>query len=126
MNLSTDYGYDYEFIIPIEISSVSVEDNTLGIDAINLHNYPNPFNPNTTIFFETTNSHENAQIDIYNLKGQKVQEFDVILSDVEGESNSITWNGTDSNNQPVSSGIYFYQLKVDGKLVAKNRCLLLK
>ena len=126
MNLSTDYGYDYEFIIPIEISSVNVEDITLGIDAINLQNYPNPFNPNTTIFFETTNLHENAQIDIYNLKGQKVQEFDVILSGIEGESNSITWNGTDSNNQPVSSGIYFYQLIVDGKLVAKNRCLLLK
>ncbi|MCD6176980.1 MAG: T9SS type A sorting domain-containing protein, partial [Candidatus Cloacimonetes bacterium] len=89
-------------------------------------NYPNPFNPNTTIFFETTNSHENARIEIYNLKGQKVQEFDVILNDVEGESNSITWNGTDSNNQSVSSGIYFYQLKVDGKSIAKNRCLLLK
>jgi len=126
MNLSTDYGYDYEFIIPIEISSVNAEEITLGIDAIYLQNYPNPFNPNTTIFFETTNSHENARIDIYNLKGQKVQEFDVILSDVEGESNSITWNGTDSNNQSVSSGIYYYKLIVDNKIVASKKMLLLK
>jgi len=91
-----------------------------------LSNYPNPFNPSTTISFQTTNSYENVQIEIYNLKGQKVREFDVIMSGVEGESNSVTWNGTDKNSQPVSSGIYFYQLKVDGKPIAKNKCLMLK
>ena len=116
---------NFEFIEDT-ITNNSSSDDELSIANSTLQNYPNPFNPNTTIFFETTNSHENARIEIYNLKGQKVQEFDVILSGVEGESNSITWNGTNSNNQSVSSGIYFYQLKVDGKSIAKNRCLLLK
>ena len=66
------------------------------------------------------------KIDIYNIKGQKIKTFDVILSGVEGESNSIIWNGTDYNDQPVSSGIYFYQLKINNKIVASKSCLLLK
>ncbi|HHE65097.1 MAG TPA: hypothetical protein ENL09_03640, partial [Bacteroidetes bacterium] len=39
---------------------------------------------------------------------------------------SITWDGTDQNNQVVSSGVYFYQLEVAGKAVATKKCLLLK
>jgi len=39
---------------------------------------------------------------------------------------SIIWNGTDENNKLVSSGIYMYQLKIDGKAIASKKCLLLK
>ena len=100
-------------------------DNNYEFPIMNyeLNNYPNPFNPSTTISFETTNLHENARIEIYNLKGQKIKTLTVTLS---GDEGSVTWDGTDSKNQPVSSGIYFYQLKIDGKSIAKNRCLMLK
>jgi flagellar hook assembly protein FlgD len=67
-----------------------------------------------------------VNLEIYNLKGQKVKEFNVILSGVEEESNSVTWNGTNLNNQPVSSGIYLYKLIVDKKLVATKKMLLIK
>jgi len=88
---------------------------------------PNPFNPSTTISFELNSEFiENIAIGIYNLKGQKNKEFDIILSGVEGESNSIIWNGTDDNDQPVSSGIYLYKLKSDGKIKASNKMILLK
>ncbi|MBT3755760.1 MAG: S8 family serine peptidase [Candidatus Cloacimonetes bacterium] len=103
---------------------VEAEENNLPTSTIQLTNYPNPFNPTTTISFEATDLSENAKIEIYNLKGQRVREFDVILSGVEGESNSITWNGTDFNDQPVSSGIYFYKLNIENSPV--NKMILMK
>jgi len=122
MNLSTDYGYDYEFIIPIEISSVNAEEITLGIDAIYLQNYPNPFNPSTTISFDLSNeTFEDVEISIYNLKGQQIRQYSI-----SNDQSSISWNGTDSNNKPVSSGVYLYQLVLDGKPITEKRCLLLK
>jgi flagellar hook assembly protein FlgD len=106
------------------MSYVEAEENNLPTSTIQLTNYPNPFNPTTTISFEAKDLHENAKIEIYNLKGQRVREFDVILSGVEGESNSITWNGTDFNDQPVSSGIYFYKLNIENSPV--NKMILMK
>ena len=103
---------------------VEAEENNLPTSTIQLTNYPNPFNPTTTISFEATDLSENAKIEIYNLKGQRVREFDVIMSGVEGESNSITWNGTDFNDQPVSSGIYFYKLNIENSPV--NKMILMK
>ena len=87
-----------------------------------LNNFPNPFNPETTISFSLTTEHtESTEIIIYNLKGQKIRQYSIFNS-----QSSITWDGTDENNQPVSSGIYFYQLKVNGKKIAMKKCLLLK
>ncbi|MEA2095220.1 MAG: T9SS type A sorting domain-containing protein [Candidatus Cloacimonadota bacterium] len=99
-----------------------------------LYNYPNPFNPETTISFSlTTEITETTEINIFNIKGQKVKKLPVILSDAQhriegsGRKNySVTWNGTDKNNQPVASGVYFYQLNVDDEVIASKKCLLLK
>jgi flagellar hook assembly protein FlgD len=65
---------------------------------------------------------------IYNIKGQKVKIIPVILSGVEGSGQkySVTWNGTNDNNQPVSSGIYFYKLRIDGCNIASKKMLLMK
>ena len=105
---------------------VSVEDEFFIEPVLcNLYqNYPNPFNPETTIRF-TAEDAKNAEIIIYNIKGQKIKTFHVILSGVEGQS-SIIWDGTDENNKFVGSGIYFYQLRVDGKSIAMKKCLLIK
>jgi len=105
---------------------VSAENTQLLVPEYKLQNYPNPFNPSTTISFESTDSNEYARIEIYNLKGQKVRKFDVILNGVEGESNSIEWNGTDLNNKQVGSGIYLYKLIIDKKTVASKKMLMIK
>lgn len=97
-----------------------------------LKNYPNPFNPSTEIRFNISDfgQIENAEISIYNLKGQKVKSFDCHPELVEGygtsHSYSVVWNGDDDFSNPVSSGIYFYKLNVNGKTKATNKCLLLK
>ncbi|MEA2095484.1 MAG: T9SS type A sorting domain-containing protein, partial [Candidatus Cloacimonadota bacterium] len=103
-----------------------IDNNEFQIPELLLGNYPNPFNPSTTIFFElTAKDAKNAKIDIFNLKGQKVKSLPVHQF-TNSQVHQITWNGTDENGQPVASGIYFYQLKIDGKPVAQNKCLLLK
>ena len=109
---------------------VSAENIQLLTPDYKLQNYPNPFNPSTTISFSVTQNSDFVNLEVYNIKGQKVKKFDVILSPEsslgKGESNSINWNGTDSNDQPVSSGIYFYKLIINNKTVANKKMLLMK
>jgi streptogramin lyase len=100
--------------------STYTNDEDVIFPKILLSNYPNPFNPSTTISF-TAEDAKNAEISIYNLKGQKVKQF----SDIRNQT-SVIWNGTDKNNQPVSSGIYFYKLKAGKDFSETKRMLLLK
>ncbi|MDO9576878.1 MAG: T9SS type A sorting domain-containing protein [Candidatus Cloacimonadales bacterium] len=100
------------------------EPNVPIVDSKLFQNYPNPFNPSTTISFSlNTETNEEAEIVIFNLKGQKIKTIPVILSGVEG---SVIWNGTDQNDRPVSTGIYFYKLSLNGKTVDIKRMLMMK
>jgi hypothetical protein len=85
--------------------------------------YPNPFNPEVTIEYNLSSNIQNPQIEIFNLKGQLVRSYN--LEDAEGQ-NSITWNGRDSNDNSVSSGVYFYSLKNNGQVLETRKITLLK
>ena len=107
----------------------SIENDELQITNYELSNYPNPFNPTTTISFSlNTENTEDTELIIYNLKGQKIKTFPVILSPEsvfgKGQS-SIVWDGTDQTGQPVSSGIYLYKLKC-GRYSSTKKMILLK
>jgi len=71
-------------------------------------NYPNPFNPSTSISFSLPASGP-VSLGVYNLKGQLVK---ILLSDAELASgpHSVIWDGTDARGQMVSSGLYFCRL----------------
>jgi len=72
-----------------------------------ISNYPNPFNPSTTISFDLARS-DNISIIIYNLKGQKVK---TLLNEyTESGRHSVLWNGDNEQNRPVASGLYLVQL----------------
>jgi len=86
-------------------------------------NHPNPFNPTTTIEFSILNDSK-IEISIFNIKGQKIKTL--TQNEFTKGSHSIIWNGDDEFNKRVSSGIYFYKLKVDDKTEAVRKCLLLK
>jgi len=106
------------------LPNVGIETNEISSIPINLKNYPNPFNPNTTISFSlNAESLDNTDLVIYNLKGQRVRTF----SDLQITNTSerkIIWNGKDQNDQPVSSGIYLYKLDIQDSPV--NKMILLK
>jgi len=103
-----------------------VEDiSILKLSNILYQNFPNPFNPTTTIsFFTTENNEKNTDLVIYNLKGQKVK---TLVNEVlpAGE-HSVVWNGDDDSGKKVSSGIYFYQLKVGKDFSETKKMLLLR
>lgn len=90
--------------------------------GITLTNYPNPFNPSTSIEFNIPQS-GTCSLGIYNIKGELVK---TILSDnLEHGKHSLTWDGKNNNNKTSASGIYFYRLKTADQLLTK-RMLLLK
>jgi len=93
---------------------VAVDNYELEIMNYELYNYPNPFNPETTIYFETTNLHELAQIEIYNVKGQKIDEIAI-----SNQQTSVSWNA-----EGFASGIYLYKLNIKDSQIKKM--LLLK
>ncbi|MCK4694804.1 MAG: T9SS type A sorting domain-containing protein, partial [Candidatus Cloacimonetes bacterium] len=106
---------------------VDVDDNVIvqTSEIFLRQNYPNPFNPTTTISFSlTTEDPENSELSIYNIKGQLVKTL-VNEFKPSGEY-SVIWDGRDSDDKRVSSGIYFYKLIVNDKTEAVKKCLLLK
>ncbi|HOH97194.1 MAG TPA: T9SS type A sorting domain-containing protein [Candidatus Cloacimonadota bacterium] len=82
---------------------------------------PNPFNPSTSIGFKITND-EHVSIKIYNVRGQCVKTL-VDQSKTAGV-HSIEFNGRDSNNKPLASGIYFTTLSQGGKTITKKMILM--
>jgi hypothetical protein len=104
---------------------VDVEENTIpnfSSQISNLTNYPNPFNPTTTISFSLPEN-GNVELSIYNVKGQKVTTL--INEQMQSGKHTAIWSGLDSNNKSVSSGIYLYKIKAGNQESAK-RMLLLK
>jgi len=92
-------------------------------NAVLYGNYPNPFNPETTISFSIPQKAK-VNLSVFNIKGQKVT---TITNDVfEKGKYDLIWSGTDSNNRAVSTGVYFYRLEVNEKTKAVKKCLLLK
>ena len=111
--------------VSITIEQVGVDFSELQPIDCQFSNYPNPFNPETTISFSLVKNAKNTEIEIYNLKGQKVRAWH--FDNLTTGSHSVTWNGTDSNNQPVSSGVYFYKFKTEsGNYSSTKKMLLMK
>lgn len=84
--------------------------------------YPNPFNPVTSIRFSLEKENR-TNVSIYNIRGQLVK---VIIDKNIGKGiHSLDWNGTDSYNRKVSSGIYLVKVK-SGLKEIKRKITLLK
>ena len=85
-------------------------------------NFPNPFNPSTTILFDIA-TQGLVYIDIFNIKGQKIR--NLVKDHYDIGNHSVVWNGTDDNGKSVASGIYFYQMTTT-EFKDTKRMLLLK
>lgn len=100
---------------------VSNEDPLAPVPVTNLRNFPNPFNPSTTISFEAKNAGL-ASLEIFNLKGQIVRRlFD---GAVDQGVNSIVWNGNDDAGKPVATGVYLYRLNIAGRSYSRKMLML--
>ena len=87
-------------------------------------NFPNPFNPDTTIKYDLAESSD-VTLQIYNVLGQVVRTL--VASEVQNAGRyQIRWNGMDDRGVPVSSGVYFYQISAEGKFHQVQKLMLLK
>lgn len=94
--------------IDVDFSYVSNQDPVSPTATLQLfQNYPNPFNPVTTIKFNLKNN-DKINLSIYNIKGQLVKTL--INENLSSGTHEVIWNGKNSLNQDVSSGVYFYKL----------------
>jgi formylglycine-generating enzyme required for sulfatase activity len=86
-----------------------------------LRNYPNPFNPSTTIPYELQRA-ARVRLEIYNALGQNI----ATLIDAERPAghHRAVWNGLDGRGQGVATGIYIYRLTVDG-LASSQRMVMI-
>ena len=82
--------------------------NNLPDEYILNGNYPNPFNPATKISYNLPRT-SSVEIEIFDILGKKVKSF-TFFSQSAGKQ-GVIWNGTNSNNQQVASGIYLYHFK---------------
>ena len=102
----------------------SINENAIEIPTITqISNYPNPFNPYTTIKLDLAEPGK-IEFAIYNIKGQKVK---TLLNAYSSKGHfEIIWRGIDDNKKKVASGNYFVKLKVNGEEKAVSKCVLLK
>jgi len=107
----------------LNIENNPIENKIIVNTIPDLSNYPNPFNPSTTIRFSIWN---NSKIDlsIYNIKGQKIKTL--TRNEYNKGIHSVIWHGDNESGQEVNSGIYFYKLNINSKTEMIKKCLLIK
>jgi len=106
-------------------SEASNSDNELPTEYELLGNYPNPFNPSTTISYALP-LQSSVEINIFDIMGRLVRTFE--LNGQSAGYQNVLWNGRNENNEQVASGIYLYRFKAiatDGKVFEKTAKLLM-
>ncbi|MFA6911404.1 MAG: FlgD immunoglobulin-like domain containing protein, partial [Candidatus Cloacimonadaceae bacterium] len=88
--------------------------------TLSASNYPNPFNPETTISF-TVPQNGQTSVKIFNLKGQEVRSL--LNKEMPAGSSTIVWNGTDDSGKNVASGLYFVRVQNNCKAVTRKMLL---
>ncbi|MCC7430648.1 T9SS type A sorting domain-containing protein, partial [bacterium] len=123
--LSVDFDgtvHDYGTLKGVLSDEIFENDLRIPLRIKLAQNFPNPFNPTTSIDFEISKPFL-VKISVFNLKGQLVNE---IFNEVaKAGSNSVFWNGTDEKGKQVSSGTYFYKLE-SGNFSETKKMVLLK
>jgi len=122
-NSSNRYYIMLDDVSVIMANPTSIDDATIAPLATGIiGNYPNPFNPVTTIAFNVAREGL-VNIEVYNIKGQKVK---TLVNEVMSTGqHSVLWNGDDAMGHNVSSGVYFYRM-VSGGCVSVKKMVMVK
>jgi hypothetical protein len=88
-----------------------------------LPNFPNPFNPTTTIKYEIpSNMNLPIQLSIYNVAGQLMR---TLVNEIQQAGTyTVNWDGSDDRGMPVSSGMYFCILQAGDSRAARKITLI--
>ena len=124
----------------VEVLGGAIQDGSYGLNQITTpvsvrietrpevyaleNNYPNPFNPETTIKYQLPDAGQ-VTLEVYNMLGQVVR----TLVDREFQNAgryNYQWDATNNSGQPLSSGVYFYRISAGGEFQSHKKMLLLK
>lgn len=89
---------------------------------LDVSNYPNPFNPSTTIAFSLPEEGI-VRLSVFNIRGQRVREL--IDGSMPRGFHKVVWDGKDNSNRSVSSGLYFVRIET-GKTSNVRKIMMLK
>ena len=126
--LTSDNGKDYILDGAGEIAVLSSERFVLNREPVipttfALHqNFPNPFNPITTLSYDLPEE-AFVMLTIYDMLGRTVVRL--VNTTQEVGYKSVQWDGSDSMGRPVSAGVYLYQIHA-GEFVQTKKMVLLK
>ena len=84
-------------------------------------NFPNPFNPSTTIRYELPKA-SRVRLVIYNILGQEIRTL--LHADASPGLHEIAWDGRNNGNLPATSGVYFYRLETSEFAEARKMLLI--
>ena len=100
---------------------LSITDEGIPTEFTLHENYPNPFNPTTSLRFDLPEVTD-ATITIFNMLGQKVKTFN--MNDTPAGYHSIKWDATNDYGDPVGAGVYLYQLQTKDFVKTRKMVLL--
>ncbi len=89
------------------------------------NNYPNPFNPTTTIEFgvpDIAKGEVQVTLEVFNTRGQKIRTL--VNESRQAGSYSVTWDSRNDFGRAVSSGVYFYRMQAGNFMESKKLILL--
>lgn len=117
-------GWEGSLIVKVPLAATAVNPvNPPVQEGYKLQqNYPNPFNPSTTIRYSVQKA-STVELKVYNAVGQLVN---TLVDDYKpaGEY-SVVWDGKDNFGRVVSSGAYYYQIKV-GDFISSKKMVYIK
>jgi hypothetical protein len=113
-------GYESGASNEVVVEVTSADDLIPAVTRLD-NNYPNPFNPETTIRFSL---HENNKVEIviYNIKGEKVREL--LSSELPASYHTVVWDGRNDRGRMVASGVYLYQMSTSDFSQIKKMLLM--
>jgi len=122
LHATVNYNSDHATLVVDGVTGFKKETETRPTAFRLWGNYPNPFNPSTTIRYDLP-ARGQVVLTIYNSAGQKVR---TLINSLQGAgSKKVVWDGHNDLGGHLPSGAYFYRLDANGKSL-KGKMLLLK
>jgi len=100
---------------------VATADPALPVPEISISNYPNPFNPTTTISYELPRQ-SLVRLEIFNPRGQLVRTL--LDGTAPSGRNPVVWDGRDSRGTSLPSGVYYYRLSTPQRSLSRKMLLI--
>ena len=123
------YHIEVDESMPLVIPDISapMSMRLMPESSLVFNNYPNPFNPETWIPYQLSEDSW-VTLTIYDVKGTSIRTIDLGIQSAgfyKDKRKAIHWDGKNSSGEQVSTGVYFYHLKIN-KNVYTNKMLILK